>query len=62
MHYTYHVLQGKAILNKGDDYPLVKIGTFKTDAEALQACKAHYTRVCKALANFNKPIPPVFYA
>lgn len=60
-HYTYHTAQGKAVLNKGDYFPLVKIGTFKTEAEALEACKKHYAKACKALANFNKPIPPVFF-
>jgi hypothetical protein len=60
--YTYHTAQGKAVLNKGDDFPLVKIGTFKTESEAIAACKAHYAKACKALANFNKPIPSVFFA
>ena len=63
MHrYTYHTAQGNAVLNKGDDYPLVKIGKFKTEAQAIEACKAHYVRACKALTNFNKPIPTVFFA
>lgn len=61
-HYIYHTAQGKAVLNKGDDYPLVKIGTFKTEAEAIEACKKHYAKACKALANFNKPIPSFFFA
>lgn len=60
--YTYHTAQGKAVLNKGDDFPLVKIGAFKTEAEAIEACKKHYTKACKAVANFNKPIPSVFFA
>lgn len=62
MHYTYYTMQGRAILNKGDDHRLVKIGTFKTEAEALAACRAHYERACKALANLGKPAPEVFYA
>jgi hypothetical protein len=62
MSYTYHTAQGKAVLCKGDDFPLIKIGAFKTEAEAIAACKAHYTKACKALANFNKPIPSVFFA
>lgn len=60
--YTYHTAQGKAVLNKGDDSPLVKIGAFKTEAEAIEACKKHYAKACKALANFNKPVPTVFFA
>lgn len=59
--YMYHTAMGKAVLNKGDDFPLVKIGAFKTEAEAIEACKKHYTKACKALANFNKPIPAVLF-
>lgn len=62
MIYTYHTAQGKAVLNKGDDFKLVRIGNFKTEKEAIQACKIHYSKACKALANFNKPIPQVFFA
>ena len=62
MIYTYHTAQGNAVLNKGDDFKLVKIGKFKTEREAVEACKAHYAKACKALANFNKPIPAVFFA
>jgi hypothetical protein len=62
MIYTYHTAQGTAVLNKGDDYPLVKIGKFKTEAQALEACKAHYAKACKALENFGKPLPGVFFA
>ena len=62
MTYTYHTAQGKAVLNKGDDFKLVKIGAFKTECEAIAACKAHYTKACKALANLNKPLPQIFFA
>jgi hypothetical protein len=62
MTYTYHTAQGKAVLNKGDDFKLVKIGAFKTEREAIEACKAHYARACKALTNLNKPIPQIFFA
>jgi hypothetical protein len=60
-HYTYHTAQGNAVLNKGDDRPLVKIGKFKTEGEALAACKTHYTTACKALENFGKPVPFAFF-
>lgn len=62
MIYTYHTAQGNAVLNKGDDFPLVKLGKFKTEREALDACKKHYAKACKTLENFNKPIPSVFFA
>ena len=57
MVYFYSTAQGKAVLNKGDGFPLVKIGTFKTEALAIEACKAHYAKACKALANLGKPLP-----
>jgi hypothetical protein len=60
MQYFYHTAQGKAILNKGDDYKLVTIGKFKTEAEAIEACKKHYAKACKALANLGKPAPAMF--
>lgn len=62
MTYTYHTSQGKAVLNKGDDYKLVKIGMFKTEAQAIEACKAHYAKACKSLQNLGKPAPSVFFA
>lgn len=61
MQYFYHTAQGKAVLNKGDDHRLIKIGTFKTEREAVEACKAHYAKACKALANLGKPIPQAFF-
>lgn len=60
MQYFYHTAQGKAILNKGDNSKLVKIGIFKTEAEAVKACKVHYLKACKSLANLGKPLPEMF--
>lgn len=60
--YTYHTARGNAVLCKGDDQPLKKIGKYKTEKEAREACEAHYAKTCKALRNLNKPIPPVHYA
>ena len=60
--YTYYTAQGNAVLNKGDNFPLVKIGKFKTEAEAVAACKAHYIKACKALKNFGKSVPSVFFS
>ena len=60
-HYIYHTARGNAVLNKGDGLPLVKIGKFKTESEAVSACKAHYTKACKALENFGKPVPSVSF-
>lgn len=60
MQYFYYTSQGKAVLNKGDDSKLVIIGKFKTEAEALEACKKHYAKACKALINLGKPVPTMF--
>lgn len=60
--YTYHTAQGKAVLCKGDNSPLKPLGKYKTEQDARKACEAHYAKVCKALRNLNKPIPPVYYA
>lgn len=61
MQYFYHTAQGKAVLNKGDDHKLIKIGSFKTESEALTACRKHYDKACKALVNLGKPIPQAFF-
>lgn len=60
--YMYRIERGQATLNKGDDFPIKNIGKFRTDAEAKQACEAHYEKACKALTNLNKPIPAKVYA
>lgn len=59
--YSYHTAQGNAVLHKGDDMPLVKIGKFKTEAEALKACKAHYAKASAFLEKVNKPVPQAFF-
>lgn len=61
MQYFYHTALGKAVLNKGDGYKLVVIGKFKTEAEATEACRKHYAKACKALANTGKPLPAAFF-
>jgi len=61
MQYMYSTRQGLAILNKGDDLPLVRIGKFKNEQEALLACRKHYQKSCDALTNFGKPIPQAFF-
>lgn len=61
MEYFYTTARGRAVLNKGDEAPIVKIGTFKTEREALEACRTHYVKACRALQNLNKPIPKAFF-
>jgi len=61
MQYSYHTAQGKAVLNKGDDYKLITIGKFKTETEAIEACKKHYAKACKALINLGKPVPTILF-
>lgn len=61
MQYFYHTAQGKAVLSKGDNHKLVKIGLFKSEAEAVAACKKHYEKASKALSNLGKPVPEAYY-
>ena len=61
MNYYYHTAQGKAALCKGDDKPLKPIGQFKTEREALEACKAHHVKACTAANKFDRPAPTAFY-
>ena len=61
MQYFYKVIQGKATLNKGDNYPIKIIGKFKTDQEAELACEKHFEKVCQGLINLGKEIPQKFY-
>ena len=49
------------MLNRGDDKPLKRIGKFKTEAEAVEACKAHYEKPCRALENLGKEKPQAFF-
>lgn len=60
--YRYTTIRGKAVLCKGDDFPLKTIGQFKTEADALAACKAHYEKAKKAAAALGRTVPPAFYA
>ena len=59
--YFYHTANGQAVLSKGDDKSLVKIGKFKTEADALRACQAHYAKAKKFLETVNKPVPEAFF-
>jgi hypothetical protein len=60
--YYYRVaFDGEATLYKGDEYPLVKIGKYKTEVQAVEACQAHYEKACQALQNLGKPIPQMFF-
>jgi hypothetical protein len=61
MQYLYSTARGIATLNKGDDYKLVKLGKFKTEAEALAACKKHYVKASKALQNLGKQVPQALF-
>lgn len=60
--YRYTTNRGKAVLCKGDDFPLKTLGQFRTEAEALAACKAHYEKAKKGAAALGQTVPPAFYA
>jgi hypothetical protein len=57
MVYWYHTAQGKAALNKGDGHALKQLGKFKTEREAVEACKRHHEKACAALRNLGQPEP-----
>lgn len=59
--YFYHTARGVAVLNRGDDKPLKRIGKFKTEAKAVEACKAHYEKACRALENLGREKPQAFF-
>lgn len=59
--YFYHTARGVAVLNRGDDKPLKRIGKFKNEAEAVEACKAHYEEACRALENLGREKPQAFF-
>ena len=44
--YWYRVCRGEAVLAKGDDCPLKRIGKYATDAAAKAACEAHFRKAC----------------
>ena len=55
--YIYCTARGIATLSKSDDKPLVKIGKYKTEAEAKAACEKHYAKAKAFLERMGKPIP-----
>jgi len=59
--YFYNTARGEATLNKGDDSPLVRIGKFKNEQDAIAACRKHYRKACDTLTRFGKPIPEAFF-
>ena len=67
MIYCYRISLGLASLHKmrtdgndTDDAPK-KIGKFKTDAEAKQACLAHYERACIMAVVAGRKKPEVLF-
>lgn len=59
--YFYNTARGKATLQKGDDKPLKQLGVFKTEAEALTACKQHFAQACRAATNLGVKAPTAFF-
>lgn len=59
--YRYMTSGGKAVLCRGDDFPLKTIGQFKTEAEALVACKEHYEKAKRGASALGRTVPPAFY-
>lgn len=61
MQYFYRVAQHKATLNKGDNYKLVTIGTFKSDVDAKIACQKHYDKACSFADKIGRKRPQLFW-
>jgi hypothetical protein len=67
MIYCYWVSLGLASLHKmhtnGNDTGAApkKIGKFKTDAEAKQACFAHYEKSCKMAVAAGREKPEILF-
>ena len=59
--YYYSTAQGAAVLNKGDDLPIVRIGKFTNERDAKEACEKHYKKACSFLTKIGKPIPTAFF-
>lgn len=62
MLYYYRTAQGLATLSKNDTAPVKFIGKFKTEADALAACKAHYAKAEQSAKNIGVSIPPAVFA
>lgn len=41
------------------DEPVKRIGTFKTDTQAREACEAHYLKACRAARALGRPDPVI---
>lgn len=64
MIYVYRIVMGVATLAKvsnGQDAGFKKVGTYKTDAIAKQACLTHHKKACQLAANKGKPEPQVMF-
>lgn len=67
MMYMYRVERGTAILTKvrpggvDDPSPPCKIGSFKNDALARQACESHFAKVCSVARASNRTEPTIFF-
>jgi len=60
VEYFYHTALGKAVLNI-EGKPLKHLGKFKTEAQARQACDAHFAKACKAANNFGHARPRAYF-
>tara|TARA_Y100000593_G_C4120718_1_gene242535 strand:- start:212 stop:400 length:189 start_codon:yes stop_codon:yes gene_type:complete len=61
MQYFYHTARGVAALNKGDDKPLKRLGKFKTEKDAREACERHHAKACRMARAANRSEPEAFY-
>lgn len=59
--YYYSTSRGHARLSKSDDAPVKNLGDFKTESEALAACKAHYEKAKSAAVRIGRAVPPAVF-
>lgn len=59
--YFYRIERSVAMLTRGDDAPLKRIGKFSSAAEARAACEAHHAKACALARATNRPEPQKYY-
>ena len=59
--YMYRIERGVAVLNKGDDMPLVTIARCKTDTEAKAKCLDHFKKACQRAGNLGHAMPQLLW-
>lgn len=59
--WIYSTAGGVASLNRGDDFPLKKIGRYASESLARKACDEHFQKAKRGLLNLGNQLPSVHY-